>query len=425
MTKYNEITLRNYSNSKIDLNLERLKIALKLLNNPEKKLKFIHVAGTNGKGSACTMISHILKNSGYKTGLYISPHVTDYKERFQINNKNISNTELKEILDETKSVLSKLREENKIVLTVFELTTVIAFKYFCKNNCDIVVLETGLGGRLDATNVIENPVVSIITSISLDHTDFLGDNLEKIALEKSGIIKRHVPVICGPNIDIGPLSVIKNVAKKMESKFIVANISNVKVIRENFYETIFERDNKIFKLNLPGRHQIYNVCIVFECVELLKKLGYKILDRSIYNSLKEVSHPARLEILSKKPLIILDGAHNEEGIESLHEYISKRFSNKRIIGVFSMLKDKYMGTALSKILKLFSLLIVLKIENETRALPIKEVYNLAKKYNKNIVCKNNSEDAIRYLFSIINNYDVTIIFGSLYLAGKIRKLITY
>ena len=227
---------KKYSKNEIDLNLKRLKIVLRLLGNPEKKLKFIHVAGTNGKGSVCNMISHILKNSGYKTGLYISPHVTDYKERFQINNKNISNEELKEILDETKPILSKLREENKIVLTAFELTTVIAFKYFCKNNCDIVVLETGLGGRLDATNVIENPIVSIITSISLDHTDFLGDNLEKIALEKSGIIKRHVPVICGPNIDIGPLSVIKNVAKKMESKFIVANIGNVKVIRENFYK---------------------------------------------------------------------------------------------------------------------------------------------------------------------------------------------
>lgn len=423
MNKKIELIFKKYTRPASDLTLSRIKLLLNLLGNPEKNLKFIHVAGTNGKGSVCTMLSYILKNSGYKTGLYTSPHIINFRERFKINNKMVSNLDLLNILKEIAPKILNLINEKNISLTEFELTTVIAFFYFYKNKCDIVILETGLGGRLDATNAIDTPLFSVITSLSLDHTNTLGNTLEKIALEKAGIIKKNKPVICGPNIEFNALNVIKNVAKAKYSEVVIAKNNNIKILKETFFSTVFKRNEKIFNLNLAGRHQIDNVSTVFECVNLLNKLGYKIAENSIFKSLSEVRHPARLEILGKEPLIILDGAHNKAGIDALYQYILMHFGGKRIIGIFAMLKNKYTGDSLAKILPLFSSLIVLEIKNNERSYSPEEIYSLAKKYNRNVIYKSSVAEALSLVYYTANKEDIVIIFGSLYLAGNIRNQI--
>ena len=218
----------------MQLGLDRIKKLLSLIGSPQNNLRFIHVAGTNGKGSACTMMSSILTQAGYKTGLFVSPYVTCFRERMQISGKMISEEELNNLLNEIMPVVDKMAEEQEFI-TEFELITAIALKWFSNNNCDIVVLEVGLGGRFDSTNVIENPIVSVIMSISFDHTSVLGDKLEQIALEKCGIIKPCSTTVVYPDQNQDALKVILKVAKEQKNKIIIPELTSINVIRHKVF----------------------------------------------------------------------------------------------------------------------------------------------------------------------------------------------
>ena len=412
--------IKEYVKTGIDLKLDRLEVVLNLLKKPQEKLKCIHVAGTNGKGSVCTILSHILKNSGYKVGLFISPHVIDFKERIQINNEFIKEEDFFYILSSIEPLLVKLKNEENILLTEFEVITTIAFLYFFEKKCDLVILETGLGGRLDATNVIKKPLVSLITSISKDHTNILGKSLEEIALEKAGIIKENAPIICNCNISKEALEVIKKVAESKNSEFIISK-NNIKVLKESYKKTLFEVEKDIYRLSLPGMHQILNISTVFACLEKLKKIGYEIPKNAVKLALKEIKHPSRLEILSENPTIILDGAHNEEGIESLKKYILKYFRKKTLYAVVGFLQDKFLGTALKEILPIFKRVILVKVNNE-RSFSLLELSSIVKKYNKNTYCAENFKTALNYAKNLVKNEDdIIFIFGSLYLAEEVRN----
>lgn len=412
--------IKEYVKTGIDLKLDRLKIVLNFLKNPQEKLKCIHVAGTNGKGSVCTILSYTLKNSGYKVGLFISPHVIDFKERIQINNEFIKKEDFFSILKEIEPLLIKLKNEENILLTEFEVITTIAFLYFLKKKCDLVILETGLGGRLDATNVIKKPLVSLITSISKDHTNILGSSLEEIAFEKAGIVKEGTPVICNYSIGEEALKVIKKVAESKNSEFIISK-NNIKILKDSYKETLFELENDTYKLSLPGVHQILNVSTVCACLEKLKKIGHKIPKNALKKALVEVKHPARLEILSESPTIILDGAHNEEGIMYLKDYIFKYFKNKNLYAIIGFLQDKFLGTALEEILHIFRKITLVKVNNE-RSFNLSDLFNIVKKYNKNIYCAENLKIALRYTKKLVKNIDdVIFIFGSLYLAEEVKR----
>lgn len=504
--------IKKYTHSDIDLSLNRLKYVLNFLSNPQEELKCIHVAGTNGKGSVCSILSYILKNSGYRVGLFISPHVKDFTERIQVNNKNIIEKKFFSILEEIEPVLLNLNISYNVFLTEFELICVIAFLYFKNENCEIVVLETGLGGRLDATNIIKNPLFCVITSISKDHTNILGNNIEKIAFEKAGIIKSGCPVICGPKVKGKALEVIKKIANIRKSKIIIpvnttdgvnltevilesdnseevaektntiiksvypktegpdvkkiiahknrietltlknyenikkgkpTKITNernkplktepgilaievitykydIKILEEDHSKTIIELNDEKYTISLPGRHQVENVRTVFLCLELLKKRGYKIPKCAIKKALVEVKHPARLEILRTDPLIILDGAHNAEGIYSLYHYISTHFKGKKIYGILGLLKDKFFGDSLSKILPLFSKLVVVEVNNK-RTFRLEEIYNLVKKNTNKVTYASNFVAAFNSLRNTLKKDDVLVIFGSLYLAEEVKK----
>ena len=327
--------------------LERIEKLCASLGNPEKKLKFVHVAGTNGKGSFCSMLDSVLRSAGYKVGLYTSPYIKLFNERMRVNGENISNETLARITERVRPVADSMEDKP----TEFELITAIAFLYFAEENCDVVVLEAGMGGRLDSTNVIDTSILSVITGISLDHTAFLGDTVEKIAAEKAGIIKNGIPVLFG-GLDESAASVISEKAKEKGSDFYRPDYSKIEKLSSTLRGTRFEYKGREVKLNLLGLYQPRNASLVLEAVELLKKGGMDISDSAISEGLEEAKWSARFEIINHLPLIIFDGAHNPEGIASAVESIKHYFGSEKVIVVSGVLKDKdynYIAKRLSEI----------------------------------------------------------------------------
>lgn len=304
---------------RINLGLERVQKYLEIINNPQNNLKFIHVAGTNGKGSVCSILSSILsQKQGFKVGLFTSPHVFEYTERIQINNKKIE----KEVFAKKIFETIEIAEKNDIPLTEFEILTVLAFDYFAQNNVDIVILETGLGGRFDATNIIKQNICSIITHIDLDHTERLGDTIEKIAFEKSGIIKGNCPVIT--NADNAGFDVIKKTAEEKNAELIVAKEAPTQLLKE---------------LSLKGKWQSENLGLALTAIEHLKETGMTISEKELVKGLKSVNHPCRFQYIKEKNLLI-DGAHNPNGTKALRESLDKDFGNKKLRFVYGCLKNK-------------------------------------------------------------------------------------
>lgn len=303
----------------INLGLERIRAVLEILGNPQNKLKFIHVAGTNGKGSVCSILSSILVQSGYKIGLFTSPHVFEYTERIKINNIEIE----KETFAQNVINIVELAQKNNIHLTEFEILTAVAFDYFAQNNVDIVVLETGLGGRLDATNIIEENLCSIITHIDFDHTERLGETLEKIAFEKAGIIKENCPVVVSPKNS--GFNIIEEVAalKKAQISFPAESpLSNLIEINA-----------------LKGIYQKENLSLVLAAIDELNKKGFDIPQQAIQAGLQKVKHPCRFEYLKDKNILI-DGAHNPNGTKVLRESLDKFFQRGSYTFIFGCLKNK-------------------------------------------------------------------------------------
>ncbi len=310
----------------INLGLERIQSILKLIGNPQEKIKIIHVAGTNGKGSVSSILANILKCAGYKTGLYTSPHLIEYTERIKINNIDISKEDFASYIEK----ICTIAEKKNIHLTEFEILTAIAFKYFADNKVKIAVIETGLGGRFDATNVCKKPILSIITSISLDHTDRLGNTIEKIAFEKAGIIKPKSTILT--EFSNNGFNVIKNTAEEKKANLIVAT-NYVNMNYENGKNYVYIEDRK-FEFPLLGLYQKANLSIVLKAVEFLK-----IKTEAIVEGIKTAKWPARLEFIKDKNLLI-DGAHNPDAARELRKSLDYYFNNQKRIFLYSTLNTK-------------------------------------------------------------------------------------
>lgn len=326
--------------------LERIKELCEYLGNPQDSLKFIHVAGTNGKGSFCAMTESILRAAGYKTGLFTSPYIKVFNERMQIMGEMISEDELAEITSYVKPFADKMTDKP----TEFELITAIAFVYFKKHNCDVVVLEAGMGGRLDSTNVITTPLLSVITGIALDHTQFLGNTVEEIAKEKAGIIK-NAPVLYGGK----DKSAEKVIAKHAENNdFYTVDYSLLSIREMTLKGTVFDfSTRKNLYIPLLGKYQPENASSVLTAIDILKGMGFNICENSILKGLSAVKWIGRFEILNKSPLVIFDGAHNPQGICASVESILNYFTDKVYI-LTGVLKDKdynFIAKELSKIAK--------------------------------------------------------------------------
>lgn len=318
----------------INLGLERILAVLNLFGNPQNSLKIIHVAGTNGKGSVCSTIANILTHNGYKTGLYTSPHLVEYTERIKINNEQISKDDFTNYIEN----VCTIADVNNIDLTEFEILTAAAYKYFYDNKVDFAIMETGLGGRYDATNVCKQPVVSVITSISLDHTDRLGDTTDKIAYEKAGIVKENSKVVV--NSDNIGLNVIERVSKEKNAKLIIAK-DNINTTFENEINYVVYNEKK-YEFPLLGLYQRQNLSLIFKTIE---ELPCKISEEGLREGLKTVKWNARLQYIKDKNLII-DGAHNPAAAAELKKSLDYYFKNQKRIFIYSTINTKdYVGIA--------------------------------------------------------------------------------
>ena len=316
--------------------LERIGELCERLGNPQDSLKFVHVAGTNGKGSFCSMLSSVLVESGYRVGLYTSPYILEFNERMQFNGRPIENERLAALTERVKPLADAMTDKP----TEFELITAIAFLYFKEMGCDVVVLEAGMGGRLDSTNIIKTPLLSVIVGIALDHTAFLGDTVEKIAKEKAGIIKPNIPVLYGGEDDAAA-DVIQAVAKEQVSPYIRTRHSEITVKSATLSGTVLSyRDFEDIKIKLLGLYQPKNCANVLEAVKLLRDAGMNISGEALCEGLSRAVWPARFEIIDTDPLMIFDGAHNPEGIENATRSIRHYFKDKKVHAITGVLRDK-------------------------------------------------------------------------------------
>lgn len=348
--------------------LERIGELCEKLGHPERDVKFIHVAGTNGKGSFCTMLSSILQESGYRVGLYTSPHMERFNERMRVNGACIDDQVLAAITSRVKPFADAMTDRP----TEFELVTAIAFLYFKEMACDVVVLETGLGGRLDATNVIPAPLVSVITGIDLDHTAILGDTYEAIAGEKAGIIKSFSPVVVGDCNDEA-LAAILGKAKETESLVYCADLSLLSNLQYSLDGTTFDYgDCRNLHLTLAGIYQPRNCATVLECVKALRDRGFSISDSAIREGLYHARWVGRFEVLSKEPLVIYDGGHNPQGVSACVESVKAILPKSKVQVLCGILRDKDYDHMVNALSEIADGVVTLTIDSP-RALPAEEL----------------------------------------------------
>ncbi|MEK6265145.1 MAG: bifunctional folylpolyglutamate synthase/dihydrofolate synthase [Clostridium sp.] len=409
------------------LGLERTRKILEILGDPHKKIKCIHIAGTNGKGSTTAMIANVLVNAGYKTGLYTSPFIEEFEERIQINNKNISKVDLSKVITQVSKAVEKVVELGYSNPTEFEIITCAGFLYFFQEKIDFAIIEVGIGGRLDSTNVII-PILSVITSISLDHTQILGDTLDKIAYEKAGIIKEGIPVIMFPQKKQSE-EVIEKTCMERNCKLIkVPNNSALYLGKEN-NEAITQRikikttnNDYLIDLALLGKHQILNCSVAVHAIEELIVQGTTINMDNILTGLATVKWPARLEIMNKKPLVVIDGAHNIDGIKNLTESIDMYFNYNKIILILGILADKQVEEMIRTIVPKVSRVITVTPHSE-RAELSEDLKVQVEKYTINCESIENYEDAYKKALSYCHEDDLLLVAGSLYMAGDMRRII--
>ncbi len=391
--------------------LERISMLLSALGNPQDKIKTVHIAGTNGKGSTSTHIANILSAAGHKTGLYTSPYVLSFCERIQIDGENIPEKRLADAVTKVRAEIEKLNQ-NGIVITEFEAITAAAFLYFYEAGCEFAVIEVGLGGRFDATNVLKSPRACVITSISLDHTKILGDTLPQIAFEKCGIIKNSVPVVTSENQNNDVLSVIKKTVRDKNCKLTVTNPKNARVVSDKLGETVFEYDGESYTLHLCGEHQIENAV---NAIETAKLLG--INEDFIKIGISKTEMLARMEIIGKEPLIIRDGGHNEGCAKALRDFIL-RYKIKNIKMLVGMMADKDTEKYLELVCPLCDSVTVCTPSNP-RAESAENLLVSAKKYCKNSFAVSDPKKAYGEVLKSANKSDTVLLCGSFYLMSDI------
>jgi len=402
--------------------LDRILTLLDRMDNPQDKLKYIHVAGTNGKGSVCAMLSSVLVASGYKTGLFISPYITDFRERIQINNAMISKEELVSAVENTFPLVQQLQSEG-IVITEFEYVNALQFYIHAKAECDIVVLETGMGGLLDCTNVIKSPLCSVITTIGLDHTAVLGDTIEDIAQQKCGIIKENSYAVTSKQ-EASAMKIIENTARNLKTPLAKSENIEINILSQELDKSIFEYNGTELTLKLAGEHQIENAKTALATLEILRlNDNLNISDNDIKKGFLYAVNPARLETLCTSPIVLLDGAHNPNGIEALKNAINRFLGNKKVIGIMGMLADKDIDTSIKLLENTFCKIYTVPVDNP-RALDSNTLADKFKNFGFNATAFNSAEVAFDTAFEEAKKNDNAIIIcGSLYLAGEIRPYI--
>ena len=428
--------------------LETIRNLLVELGNPQDDLKFVHLAGTNGKGSVLSYTASMLIQAGYRTGQYTSPALISKREQIQINGEWITKEYFTKLVMEVKEAVSRLREKEKSLPTVYEVETAMAFLYFKKKKCDIVVLETGMGGRDDATNIVENTLVAGFTSVSLDHMSFLGETIEEIATVKAGIIKPHSRVVSGiqkPSV----LAIIKSTLLTVHSKLNdrvpssrancsegasqVANTpqlekkpffftsvceENIKILEETYNGQSFTyKDSEPYMIQMIGRHQVENAVIALEIIAELQELGFKISEASIKSGLAKTKFFGRFTLIGEKPIFIVDGAHNENGVLRLKENIKGLFPNRKITFIMGIYKDKMVAKIVETILPLAGAVYTVSLFNQERTITSKELKKICERTSNHgdlkITACTSIREAVELAVGNAGEEGVIIAFGSL------------
>jgi dihydrofolate synthase/folylpolyglutamate synthase len=401
--------------------LDRTAKLLDMLGNPHKRLRLIHVAGTNGKGSTVVMIANVLRSAGYSTGTYISPHLYRNTERMTIDGKEISEEDFVKYSMEVFDMVKLMGEQGLEEPTQFEMYTAMAFLYFERKKVDFAVIEAGLGGRFDATNVMD-PMLSVITSISYDHTEILGDSIEKIAYEKAGIIKKGSAVVMYPQLFPEAAAVIEEVCREKKATLVKADEA---VIMPKDYSPngqvidfkYLDFDIKDMKLPLIGDHQLKNTAVALTAIAELDRMGHAVSTEAVRKGIETVKWPCRLSIVSTEPLILIDGAHNEDGIDSLYNALTKYFNSRKIIFVIGMLKDKDYGYAIRKLMPIAHYAVATEPLSE-RSLSAYEMAEALRPYCSSASAEPDIAKAIEKAVELYDEDSMICICGSLYLAGS-------
>ncbi len=394
--------------------LSRIRELLEKLGNPQKGMRFVHIAGTNGKGSCAAMTASVLKAAGCKTGLYTSPYLYRFNERMQIDGKEIPDETLAEIVTRVKPVAEAMEDHP----TEFELMTAVAFLWYRQEACDVVVLEVGLGGRFDATNIIDAPVAAVIMNIGLDHTAVLGDTVEQIAFEKAGILKPGTEAVLFQQSE----SVTRVVRERCEELGVPLHIADFSEIRSEFdslYGQSFTYRGEAYALPLLGAHQLKNAAVVLELAEVLRRRGFKIEQNALEHGLYAVHWPGRFELLSEEPLFVVDGGHNPQCAQTVAENLLHYFPDKRRILLLGILRDKdYAG--LTEILDPAADEYICITPESPRALPAEELAVFLRRYEKPVSVCESIRDGVSRALDRSDDNSVVCAVGSLYSVGEIR-----
>lgn len=397
------------------LGLERTQTLLKAMGNPEKKLKYVHIAGTNGKGSTAAMTASILQKAGYRTGLYTSPYIYRFHERMQVNGEEISDEDLVAVTEFVKPLAEAMEDHP----TEFELVSCIAFEYFARKHCDIVVLEVGMGGAMDSTNVIEAPEVAVITNIGLDHTEVLGDTVEKIAATKAGIFKNNghgVIYRSTPSVE----AVLENICREKNVSLKKADFEGLKLKNHDLFGQVFDCGaRKDLHLPLLGGHQLHNAAVVLAAVDTLVEEGWKISEEHIRQGLEAVRWPGRFDIVSRDPLFIIDGGHNPQCFEALVQNIRDYLPGQKVVALTGVLADKDYADMYRPIMPYVSQFVCITPPNP-RKLESQELAAFLRRAGAEAVACDSIPHGVATARELAGKQGAVMCFGSLYSIGAIR-----
>ena len=393
--------------------LERMRELMDRLGNPQDRIRTVHLAGTNGKGSTSTMISNILTGAGYHTGLFTSPYVCDFMERIQLD----SRPGPRELFAGVMTRLRKIAEEMADPPTEFEIITAAAFEMFRESGCDVAVMETGLGGRLDSTNIITAPAVCVLTSISMDHMNVLGDTLEQIAGEKCGILKPGVPVVVSGGQDPRAMAVVRRAAEEKGCPLLLPKTPEV--LESGLFGTLFRLEGAEYRVTMPGLHQVDNAAAAVAAVRELIRRGFSVSPEQMYRGIEQTVLPARIQVIRRSPLTILDGAHNEDGVRRLAQTLRAEFPERKMVFVCGMMADKDYDRAMELLADLAGELIAATPGNP-RALAAERLAECARCHG---IPAQTVEDPAAACREGLRRSEETggplVVCGSLYLAGDV------
>ncbi|MBQ9662026.1 MAG: 5-formyltetrahydrofolate cyclo-ligase [Oscillospiraceae bacterium] len=406
--------IENYTWSTTRLGLDRTRELLHAIGDPQRKLKFIHVAGSNGKGSTCAMLDAILRHSGYRTGLYTSPYIQDFCERMQVNGRNIPGEDLARITEEVRRNADAMEDHP----SQFELVTAIAMQYFLEEHCDIVVLEVGMGGTLDSTNVIDCPEAAVITNIGLEHTEYLGNTLSLIAEAKGGIIKPGCTAVLYES-EPETMATLRRICREQDVEYRISRESDIKSLSHNLDGQRFLWKGREYLLSLLGAHQLRNAAVVLETLDALRERGWTIPDEAVVTGLRDVRWPARFEILRRDPLFILDGGHNPQCAEALARNLQDYLPGQKFCFLLGVLADKDYRRIL-RLITPYAARFVCVTPDSPRALQAESLAEVIREELgiPALACGSIEEGILDALASELP----VMAFGSLYLAGHVRTV---